>query len=74
METVVVDTYRGYEIVMVVTCGEIQGYFGNSITDATRFFTPAATTLEETKRIIDKSWEIRNSYKHLEYKIKGKQT
>ena len=73
METVVVDTYRGYEIVMVVTCGEIQGYFGNSITDATRFFTPAATTLEETKRIIDKSWEIRNSYKHLEYKIKGKQ-
>lgn len=72
METVVVDTYRGYEIVMVVTCGEIQGYFGNSITDATRFFTPAATTLEETKAIIDKSWEIRNSYKRLEYKQKGK--
>lgn len=72
METVVVDTYRGYEIVMVVTCGEIQGYFGNSIIPATRFFTPAATTLEETKRIIDKSWEIRNSYKRLEYKQKGK--
>lgn len=72
METVVVDTYRGYEIVMVVTCGEIQGYFGNSIIPATRFFTPAATTLEETKAIIDKSWEIRNSYKRLEYKQKGK--
>lgn len=72
METCVVDYYRGYEIVAVITCGEIQGYFGNSTVPATRFFTPAATTLEETKRIIDKSWEIRNSYKRLEYKQKGK--
>ena len=72
METYVVETYRGYEIVEIVTCGEVQGYFGNSIIPATRFFTPAATTLEETKAIIDKSWEIRNSYKKLEYKQKGK--
>jgi hypothetical protein len=72
METFVVETYRGYEIVEIVTCGEVQGYFGNSIIPATRFFTPAATTLEETKAIIDKSWEIRNSYKRLEYKQKGK--
>lgn len=72
METPVVDTYRGYEILAVIACGEIQGFYGNSIIPATRFFTPAATTLEETKRIIDKSWEIRNSYKRLEYKQKGK--
>lgn len=72
METFAIETYRGYEIVEIVTCGEIQGYFGNSIIPATRFFTPAATTLEETKAIIDKSWEIRNSYKRLEYKQRGK--
>ena len=72
METFVIETYRGYEIVEIVTCGEVQGYFGNSIIPATRFFTPAATTLEETKAIIDKSWEIRNSYKRLEYQQKGK--
>ena len=72
METFVIETYRGYEIVEIVTCGEIQGYFGNSIIPATRFFTPAATTLEETKAIIDKSWEIRNSYKRLEYKQREK--
>lgn len=72
METFAIETYRGYEIVEIVTCGEIQGYFGNSIIPATRFFTPAATTLEETKAIIDKSWEIRNSYKRLEYQQKGK--
>lgn len=56
----------------IIACGETQGFYGNSIIPATRFFTPAATTLEETKRIIDKSWEIRNSYKRLEYKQKGK--
>lgn len=72
METVVIDTYRGYEIVMVVTCGKIQGYFGNSITDATKYYTPSATTMTEIKTLIDKSWEIRNSYKRLEYKQKGK--
>ena len=72
METFAIETYKGYEIVEIVTCGEVQGYFGNSIIPATRFFTPAATTLEETKAIIDKSWEIRNSYKRLEYKQKGK--
>lgn len=72
METFVIETYRGYEIYEIVTCGETQGFYGNSIIPATRFFTPAATTLEETKRIIDKSWEIRNSYKRLEYKQKGK--
>ena len=72
METFVIETYRGYEIVEIVTCGEVQGFFGNSIIPATRFFTPAATTLEETKAIIDKSWEIRNSYKRLEYKQRGK--
>lgn len=72
METFAIETYKGYEIVEIVTCGEVQGYFGNSIIPATRFFTPAATTLEETKAIIDKSWEIRNSYKRLEYKQRGK--
>lgn len=72
METPVVDTYRGYEIVAIIVCGEIQSFYGNSIIPATRFFTPAATTLEETKALIDKSWEIRNSYKRLEYKQKGK--
>lgn len=72
METVVIDTYRGYEIIMVVTCGEIQGYFGNSITDATKYYTPSATTMTEIKALIDKSWEIRNSYKRLEYKQRGK--
>ena len=66
METVVIDTYRGYEIVMVVTCGKIQGYFGNSIIDATKYYTPSATTMTEIKALIDKSWEIRNSYKRFD--------
>lgn len=72
METVEREIYRGYQIIEIITCGETQGFYGNSIIPATRFFTPAATTLEETKAIIDKSWEIRNSYKRLEYKQKGK--
>lgn len=72
METVIVDTYRGYEIVMVVTCGEIQGYFGNSITDATKYYTPSATTMTEIKEQIDKSWELRWEYKKIEYKQRGK--
>lgn len=72
METYVVDYYRGYEIIAVITCGELQGYFANGKTNETRFYTPAATTMMEIKVLIDKSYEIRNSYKRLEYKQKGK--
>ena len=69
----VVGTYRGYEIVAIWACGEIQGYMGNSITPATRFYTPAAQTMEEIKEQIDKSWEIRYANKKAEYKTKYNQ-
>lgn len=72
METVVVDFYRAYEIIAVITCGELQGYFANGTTTETKFYTPAATTMTEIKKMIDRSYEIRNSYKRLEYKQKGK--
>ena len=72
METEVVGAYRGYDIIAIITCGEIQGYFGNSTTPATRFYTPAAVTIEELKAQIDRSWDIRYEYKRLEYKQKSK--
>jgi hypothetical protein len=70
MTVEVVENYKGYEIVAFWACGEIQGYFGNSIMDATRFYTPAATTLAEIKADIDNSWKLRNEFKIWEYKIK----
>lgn len=68
-----VEKYKGYEIMAIWACGEIQGFYGNSIVPATRFYTPAAKTLVEIKKDIDNSWKIRNEIKRFEYKLKGEQ-
>ncbi len=74
MDTVVVESYRGYNIIACITCGEIQGFYGDSVTEATRFYTPSAITMAEIKTKIDQSWEIRRLCKKTEYKINKAKT
>ena len=74
MDTVVVESYRGYNIIACITCGEIQGFYGDSVTEATRFYTPSAITMAEIKTKIDQSWEIRRQSKKTEYKINKAKT
>lgn len=74
MDTVVVESYRGYNIIACIACGEIQGFYGDSVTEATRFYTPSAITMAEIKTKIDQSWEIRRQSKKTEYKINKAKT
>lgn len=73
VDTVVVESYRGYNIIACIACGEIQGFYGDSVTEATRFYTPSAITMAEIKTKIDQSWEIRKQNREMEYKVKKAQ-
>jgi len=64
VESVIVESYRGYNIVAFVACGEVQGYYGDGTTKATKYYTPAAVTIQEIKEKIDHSWEVRKESGH----------
>lgn len=70
MESVIVESYRGYNIMAFVACGEVQGYYCDGTTEATRLYSPAAVTISEVKAKIDSSWEIRRQSRVAEFEIK----
>lgn len=73
IDTEVVGTYRGYELVKYTSVPGQVIYNANSIDRDPKLICCVADTLEELKKEVDKVWELVYSYKRLEYQIKARQ-